>query len=131
MQADEHDPDSGQFIPRFPAYLACRTVDGKSELLVLCLSDSAGTEMFQCVPVFTDRKRCIIFGAECGDYTLPMVSPTARDLADFLMEAMKKLGADTVSLDPLSRDEVRGVRPISHAIQFLWRLADPEEAYGE
>ncbi len=124
MQDDDDDPESPPFLPHFPVSIPFRAADGA--MLVLNLSDSTGTEMFKCVPVFTDKQRCIVFGASCG-FSQPLVIGTANQLAECLMEAKTTLGADTASLDPLSPDEVRGVRAIEYAIQSLWRLADPEE----
>jgi hypothetical protein len=118
--------DFGDFVPRFPIYIPCRTVDGVPEFLHIGMNDSSGHEAAPCIPLFTDKQRCLIFGASCG-FGKCVVMENAQSLADFLMER-KQSGAGTVSLDPLIPDEVRGGPAIEHAIQFLWRLADPEEA---
>lgn len=117
--------DTGDFVPRFPVYIPCRVIDGESQILFIGMSDSSGREVQPCIALFTDKQHCVIFGAAVG-FPNWVVKASARSLADFLLE-MSQRNAGSVLLDPPTPDEVRGGVSIDHAIQFLWRLADPPE----
>jgi hypothetical protein len=111
------------FISKFPVYIPCRPVGDGLQPLVY------GDGTMQSVLVFTDKQRCIIFGAEHG-YSTPMLKGSPATLADYLLEASQS-GSDTFWLDPQPGGPAQGVIPIAHAIFRLQSMADPEADHAE
>jgi hypothetical protein len=121
MQDDDERSNAAQFICLpFPTFVPCRISGKGKEALVL---DGAAP----CVPVFTDKQRCIAFGAE-QNFTVWEAQDDASQLADLLEGLMLYRGAAVAVLDPPPSGPL-SVCQIGYAIQRLRRLAPPSDDY--